>query len=154
MVAWACLVVSTGAVADSSDCDQLDTANWIVGDWVADDGTRTVRETWRRLSPDTFEGSGETRTKADDKVVDGEALLLVRMAGGVFYIAKVAHNHYPVALRLVECSDSQLVFTNPSHDFPRRLEYTRLPDEVMSVAVSDGGERGFTLRFRRQAGAN
>jgi len=43
----------------------------------------------------------------------------------------------------------RLVFENPTHDFPRRLEYTMQPDGGLEVSVSDGAERGFKLQFRR-----
>jgi hypothetical protein len=70
------------------------------------------------------------------------------MANAVFYIAKVSHNEYPVAFRLVECEDGWLVFANPTHDFPQRLEYRRVGEAGLQVNVS-AGSRGFTLDFRR-----
>jgi hypothetical protein len=72
------------------------------------------------------------------------------MAGEVFYIAKVAHNPLPIAFKLSECGEGLAVFTNPAHDFPRRLEY-RLAGDALSVQVSDGteGGKGFTLNFKR-----
>jgi hypothetical protein len=47
------------------------------------------------------------------------------------------------------CEASRLVFENPTHDFPRRLEYTMQPDGRLEVAVSDGAEQGFKLMFHR-----
>jgi hypothetical protein len=79
----------------------------------------------------------------------GESLRLVAMSGGVYYIAKVSHNAYPVAFALSACSDGRLVFENPTHDFPRRLEYTFTAPDAMTVRVSDGGAKGFVLEFRR-----
>jgi hypothetical protein len=82
-----------------------------------------------------------------------EELRLVEMDGGVFYVAKVSHNELPVAFRLVECGADRLVFANPAHDFPRRLEYDRQADGRLSVRVSDGASQGFTLVFVRTQGA-
>ena len=78
-------------------------------------------------------------------------LRLVEMAGGVFYISKVTHNELPVAFRLNECADGRFVFDNPAHDFPRRLEYLLAPDGRLTVNVSDGGEKGFSLNFARSS---
>ena len=138
-----------GAVAQAGPCTSLEGARWLLGSWVADGGKRIVTETWTEVSPTTFEGVGVTRDGSDGSVVDGEALRLVAMADGVFYVAKVAHNDYPVAFRLTACDADRLVFENPGHDFPRRLEYRRVDDDRLEVLVSDGAERGFRLDFRR-----
>ena len=61
----------------------------------------------------------------------------------------MAHNDYPVAFRLTACEADRLVFENPGHDFPRRLEYRRVDGDRLEVHVSDGEERGFKLDFRR-----
>lgn len=151
MTGWCCVCVLAGAVgtAGASNCDRLEAATWLVGEWMAQDGDRVVLESWRLVSPDTFEGLGETRTGADGTIVAAEALRLVRMADSVFYVAKVAHNPYTVSFRLNDCPPARLVFENPAHDFPRRLEYTQADDGLMSVVISDGAGKGFTLRFRR-----
>ncbi|MGB5102119.1 MAG: DUF6265 family protein [Steroidobacteraceae bacterium] len=141
-------------VAGATTCDRLEPASWLLGEWLAIDAGRTITESWRTVSPDTYEGYGETRSIADGKAIDAEVLRLVRMADAVFYVAKVAHNPYPVSFRLVDCPPQRLVFENPSHDFPRRLEYALADDGTLTVAVSDGADEGFTLRFERVGGAS
>ena len=144
-----CAALLSCASAEASACSSLDAARWLLGSWLADSGKRVVTETWVEASATTFEGAGVTRARADGKVVDGEALRLVAMSDAVFYVAKVAHNDYPVAFRLTTCDAGRLVFENPGHDFPRRLEYRRIDADRMEVLVSDGAERGFRLDFRR-----
>jgi hypothetical protein len=138
-----------GAAAHAGPCASLEPARWLLGSWIADGGNRIVAETWTEASPTTFEGAGVTRERTDGSVFDGEALRLVAMADGVFYVAKVAHNDYPVAFRLSTCEADRLVFENPGHDFPRRLEYRRVDGDRLEVHVSDGADRGFRLDFRR-----
>lgn len=150
MLLCACAVLGTPGAAGAATCDRLDTASWLLGDWLALDAVKAITESWRAAGPDTFEGSGITRSRADDRIIESESLRLVRMAEDVFYVAKVAHNPYPVSFRLVDCPTGRLVFENPLHDFPRKLEYTLLDAGTMTVAVSDGAGKGFTLRFRRQ----
>ena len=147
---WTCALIGVAGTAGASTCDRLGAADWLIGEWLARNGQTVVRESWHRASPETFEGTGETRSTADDTVVDSEVLRLVQMADAVFYVAKVAHNPLPVAFRLTECTATRLVFENPGHDFPRRLEYALSGDGRLSVVVSDGGSRGFTLHFLRQ----
>jgi hypothetical protein len=145
----ACVALLACASAQAGPCTSLEGARWLLGSWLADSGKRVITETWKEVSTTTFEGAGITRDRVEEAVVDGEALRLVAMAGAVFYIAKVAHNDYPVAFRLTSCEAERLVFENPDHDFPRRLEYRRVDTDRMEVLVSDGAERGFRLDFRR-----
>ncbi|MGE0031690.1 MAG: DUF6265 family protein [Steroidobacteraceae bacterium] len=140
------------ATADPAPtCESLGSLRWLLGDWVADGSKTTFHESWTEVAPHTFEGAGIERAKPDGSIKGGEVLRLVEMAGAVFYISKVTHNELPVAFRLNECTDGRFVFDNPAHDFPRRLEYVLAPDGRLTVNVSDGSEKGFSLDFARSA---
>ena len=144
LVAWPVL-------AAASPCESLQVARWVLGDWISIGEKSELHESWSELGPRTYEGIGSERTASDGNITATESLRLVEMAGGVFYIAKVDRNELPVAFRLNECGADRLVFENPAHDFPRRLEYRHGTDDRMIVAVSDGANQGFTLEFERRA---
>jgi Domain of unknown function (DUF6265) len=149
------LVIATWLCASpapaAGNCASLNAADWLLGNWVAVDGDRTFAETWVRLSDTTFEGKGVTTKGASSAIVDSESLRLLQMENGVFYVSKVAHNRLPIAFELTECSPQRLVFENPAHDFPQRLEYAAEAAGQMTVRVTGGKDKGFTLRFRRQS---
>lgn len=150
MTAWA---LAWPIFVGASECAGLSVARWVIGEWVTGGEKTVFHESWTELGPQTFEGMGSERSIADSSVISNEVLRLVEMAGGVYYIAKVAHNDLPVAFLLTECSAGRLVFENPAHDFPRRLEYRHDADGRMVIAVSDGKDKGFTLNFERAAAA-
>ncbi|MGH8203323.1 MAG: DUF6265 family protein [Steroidobacteraceae bacterium] len=145
-----CLAAFTG-VAGAGECDSLTSLEWLLGEWVADGDESSFHESWTALGPETWEGRGVETSKSDPGKQSSEELRLVEMGGAVFYVAKVVHNELPAAFRLVECGDGQLTFTNPAHDFPRRLDYTRRPNGHLEVRVGDGAGKGFTLDFTRVA---
>lgn len=152
---WLSLLCLAGfaGLAGAAECSSLASMQWLLGDWLAEGAKSTWRETWMEAGPKTWEGRGIETTKADPSRQSVEDLRLVEMGGSVFYLAKVTHNELPIPFRLVECGDGRLVFANPGHDFPRRLDYERQRDGRLQVRVSDGGEKGFTLDFSRQAAA-
>jgi hypothetical protein len=144
------LVLATNATAAMADeCSSLSSIRWLLGEWHAESGATNWRESWSELDSKTWKGRGVESSKADPSRQAAEDLRLVEMGGGVFYVAKVAHNELPVAFRLVECGEGRLVFSSPAHDFPKRLEYLRQCDDRLKVHVSDGAEKGFTLDFTR-----
>jgi len=143
----ALLVALLPLAADAADCNSLDSLRWLLGDWNADGSKTSFHESWRELDGQTFSGTGIERSKADGAVKGAEDLRLVAMGDGVFYVSKVSHNELPVAFRLTSCADGLFVFENAAHDFPRRLEYRR-GDTALTVRVSDGADKGFTLEFR------
>jgi hypothetical protein len=137
------------ARADAADCSRLAAMAWLIGTWRAESRDTLITETWVAVSDITYEGRGITRSRTDGDIRDAEDLRLVAMGDGVFYLAKVAHNERPVTFRLTSCSDGTLVFENPAHDFPRRIEYRRVDDARFEAHVTDGGNRGFRLVFSR-----
>jgi len=145
------LLAPIPALAD--DCSSLTDLRWLLGEWIAGGEHTTFHESWIESTPQTFEGAGIERSKTDGAVKGQEALRLVEMAGGLFYVSKVTHNELPIAFRLTGCDGGTYVFDNPAHNFPRRLEYRREGDGRLVVRVSDGGDQGFTLDFRRAAAA-
>jgi len=144
------LALVAGSAA-ASGCSSLASMDWLLGDWFAESSNTTWRETWTPAGPGTWEGRGIESSRADPGKSSSEALRMVEMDDAVFYLAKVRHNELPIAFRLVECGNGRLVFTNPAHDFPRRLDYARQPDGRLQVRVSDGADKGFTLDFARAA---
>src|SRR5512134_3845185 len=94
---------AAAASSQAEPCSSLEVARWLVGEWIAESGDRRIVETWRDVSPATFEGSGVTTARTGGAMLDSEVLRLVAMADAVFYVAKVAHNPYPVAFRLTSC---------------------------------------------------
>ena len=143
-----CCITLTGPAAQSA-CDSLNSAQWLLGEWVSRDGDKTFTERWKKLSETTFEGDGVTTKGSDPQPIGGETMRLVQMGKGVFYVSKVAHNPLPVAFELTQCESKKLVFENAAHDFPTRVEYLATGADTLKVSVTDGGQKGFTLNFER-----
>jgi hypothetical protein len=80
-------------------------------------------------------------------MVSTEALLVVEMAGEVYYIPKPRENEYPVAFKLISATDSVFVFENTSHDFPQRITYRRTGDDSMVAEISGPGSDGEEMKI-------
>lgn len=132
-----------------SACTSLEQLAWLSGAWESSGGRTIFRESWTRVSDQTWEGFGQVLNADERRVRSEESLRLVWMAGGLFYVAKVAHNELPIAFAATECADGYVVFENPDHDFPKRIAYRRTDADHVTVDVDDGAGEGFTLEFAR-----
>lgn len=96
-----------------------------------------------------MEGFGFSQ-KAGEEVVVYESLRILEMSGDLYLLAKVAHNAMPTPFKASECLATSVLFENPEHDFPNRLQYS-VEDEKLVVDVRNNENRGFSLSFRREA---
>ena len=134
----------------AQSCESLEAFLWMEGEWVAQGKTYTTYESWHQVSPYTMEGEGRVVTKETGEQRSTESIRLLYMAGDIFMLPKAGHNTLPTPFKLGHCVDDRAVFENKAHDFPKQLMYQRVGDDSLYVRVSDGGEKGFTLRFGRK----
>ena len=106
-------------------------------------------EAWKQVSTGTMEGNGRVMQRETGEVRSTESMRLVEMSGDVFMLPKAEHNELPIAFKLVKCSEREAIFENKAHDFPTQLKYNHIGQDSMYVSVSDGGTKGFVLRFGR-----
>ncbi|MCA0446935.1 MAG: DUF6265 family protein [Bacteroidetes bacterium] len=121
----------------------------LTGTWrtVSPDSSRF--ETWYVNSDSSFSGVGGLLAGNDTLVT--ESLLLIRQSGKWVYFATVhgQNNGKPVAFRQTRQTETSIEFSNPDHDFPKRLVYSLSSADTLQVDIS-GGSDFFSLRFVRQ----
>ena len=94
---------------------------------------------------------GMSRMVAGDKTVAYEFLRIEERDGRLVYIANPSCQS-EAAFEQVALGDSMVVFANPTHDFPQRLQYKLLADgSVLAQAAGGSGEseRIIDFPFRR-----
>lgn len=69
-----------------------------------------------------------------------ETIRIIRDDRYTYYEATVLGQNEgrPVKFRLVETGQGRMVFTNPGHDFPKRIEFELIGDNRLRAVVSDG----------------
>lgn len=130
------------------NCDSLESAHWLSGDWSYQDANKTIQESWRIINDNTLEGRGQTHSVPEDKLISAEELRLVSMTGQVFLIAKVASNEFPVPFKLSHCDAQTLVFENTSHDFPQKIIYQLVTKDTLKATVSSKLNKGFEIVYK------
>lgn len=125
------LICSCQTKSDLSDLD------WISGTWQGIDGEHVFVESWQFQNDSLILGNGYFMENSD--TVFREKLKILRNSKGIYYVA-FPENKTQVEFKLVSLKDSNVVFENSLHDFPRKIDYTRDGDSLKAILT--GQENG------------
>ena len=146
----ALLVCTSEGVAQEVRKSVTDLA-WLSGCWEVNvpDKNLLITEQWMKPAGGMMIGAG--RTIKNGKAVDYEFLRIVEEADSVFYVAKPTANKDETRFRLVRSAPGEVVFENPSHDFPQRIIYKLSGDKLNAriESTSNGRSRGVDFPYSR-----
>lgn len=121
-------VLSFSSLAQSSDA-----LNWIVGTWKINTGQGYVVEQWRLQNDSTFSGRSFF-VKSNNDTIPQESIELKLRKGQWYYIPTVAgqNNNQPVVFKLQFTGRSEFISVNSEHDFPQRIAYRRIKNQLFA----------------------
>jgi len=127
--------------------DGISVLSWMAGDWQTG-GPVQSEEHWTEPAGGTM--IGMSRTLSGDKTVFFEFLRIETRADGIYYVAQ-PKGRPGTDFKAIEVSDRHVVFSNPQHDFPKRITYRRNSDGGITARVEgDGSEKEKPQEFHYQ----
>jgi hypothetical protein len=123
-------------------CAEPPDLSWLAGAWCHDDGKRSVEEHWLTERGGLMLGVNRTVTPRGAAF---EFLRIELKRDAVRYVAQPG-GAPPVAFMLATAAPQRVAFTNPAHDFPKRVQYWR-EAEVLRARVDDGTDEGTAEEF-------
>jgi hypothetical protein len=126
----------------------LSPLNWLIGTWERTNGRagRTSFEKWEQVNPNEFRGTGFFVQGADTTIT--ERLKIILSGNDLNYIADVPGNPEPVYFKVTKLELHHFICENPSHDFPKRIEYQWNENELKAIISGDG--KFITYLFRKK----
>ena len=119
---WSLVAMETAAQAPAKGVDAL---QWLSGCWTLSSEGRVVEEHWMRPAGGTMLGMG--RTVRGGRTTEYEFLQIREAEGRLTYEARPSGQD-GASFPLSKLGPSEVVFENPSHDFPQRIIYRRNTD--------------------------
>jgi Domain of unknown function (DUF6265) len=119
-----------------------DDLGWLSGCWAFTRNGRHVIENWTPPAGGTL--VGVSRSVANGRTVEYEFLLIRSGANGLEYVAKPSGQAEAI-FTATRVTATGAVFENPSHDFPKKIGYTRNGDTL--TAAIEGPMNGQTRRI-------
>lgn len=122
--------------------------NFLVGTWKMEN--KENYETWKAINETELEGSSY-KIRAEKKTMT-EHLSIKEVEGKVIYTAKVLNqnNAQPIDFVLNKEVKNKISFENLNHDFPKKIQYTKLDDTTLFVEVLGENEKGFSYKMMKQ----
>ena len=119
--------------------------DWLLGDWRRSNEKpgRQTYESWSRQNPSLYVSSGYTLVEAD--TVWQEAIHLIRSGQQWRFEVTGKGESEPTVFTLSEINENSFTCENKQHDFPQKIQYTKIGDKI--IAVISGGETQIPFEF-------
>ena len=115
---------------------ELEKANWFLGRWENESAEGLLSESWKKENDSTF--YGETYFVVENDTVFAEKIQLEERNGKLNYVVSVRNQNdeKPVSFELNKNSNKQLIFENPSHDYPTKITYNHVGADSLVAEIS------------------
>lgn len=151
LYAFTALLLFWGSAQSQVSSTNITDLNWLAGCWEMRNESRGlhITEMWMKPSGDAMIGVG--RTIRNGKLADYEFLRIVQDPTGLAYISRPSANKEDTSFKLVKSSAGEIVFENPTHDFPQRILYKLAGDKLTAriEGTRDGKTRGIDFPYTR-----
>lgn len=127
--------------------------DWLAGDWCQRNGATLIEEHWLPARGGVMLSVG--RTLVGGELRSFEFLRIDQRGGSTVFIAQ-PDGDPPTRYTLAGSGPGWARFENPSHDFPRRVEYRRTPTGLRAEIAGpgkDGRQRVIPFEYLPAAGA-
>lgn len=115
---------------------ELQKADWFLGRWENNAAEGNLSESWKKENDSTF--YGETYFVVENDTVFAEKIRLEERNGKLNYIVSIPNQNdeKPISFELNKNSSKQLIFENPSHDYPTKITYNHVGADSLVAEIS------------------
>lgn len=124
--------------------------SWISGCWESAKKNSIGSERWTKPLGNMMLATSQT--VANGKTVGFEYLRIVEDETGIYYISKPSENKEETAFKLIKFKPNEVIFENPTHDFPQRIIYRLEKDNSLFARIegkNKGKEMGIDFPMKR-----
>ncbi len=141
------LFTASNAFAQADETN-LKNLHFLEGRWKIEN--KENYETWKVNADCSLEGTA-SKIRAEKETIT-EYLSIKTTDKKVAYQAKVVNQNNGQAIEFVlnQTVKNKLSFENLTHDFPKKIQYTKLDENTLFVEVLGENDRGFSYKMMKQ----
>jgi hypothetical protein len=125
---------------------------WLAGCWTQRSGDDVVDENWTAARGGAM--IGISRTVTHDRMTEYEFVVIQAVGSDVEYRVRLGNRPDVVVFTAKSPLGTTIVFENPTHDFPKRIGYTRTSADALDAWIdggASGGGRRISYAYKRAA---
>lgn len=121
--------------------EKINASQWLLGTWTQQTEQGTLEETWKAVNDSTFEGTSYFIKGKD--TLHNETIVLQQNGKNLIYKATIIgeNNDEAVSFPLTSTTEKNLVFENPKHNYPQKINY-KLADANTLITIISGNQAG------------
>jgi hypothetical protein len=121
--------------------EKIKASQWLLGKWTQQSEQGILEETWKAVNDSTFEGTSYFIKGKD--TLHNETIVLQQKGENLIYEATIKgeDNNEAVSFPLTSITEKNLVFENPKHDYPQKINY-KLANTNTVIAKISGKQAG------------
>ena len=117
----------------TATAQQSESLKWLTGAWKITTAKGAIVEQWRITNDSTLTGSS-VFVRSNGDTIPQETIELAFRNGDWYYIPTVQgqNNDQPVKFKLILIKGTEFISENPAHDFPQRIAYRRIKNQMFA----------------------
>jgi len=136
----------------SKKYEAVENANWLIGRWENNSAEGNLSEFWAKTNDSTFQG--ESYFVIENDTVFGEKVELMQRGNDFIFEARVAkqNDEKPVPFKLTKSSETEMVWENPTHDFPNKIVYQKVGKDSLVAEIfgtKDGKAKNEVFKMKK-----
>ncbi len=130
--AW-CILLFVFTLVTASFSQKSEQLKWMVGTWKIQAGKNLIIEQWQIVNDSTLTGKSLFVRNGTDTIPQ-ETIELAYRNGNWLYIPTVKDQNkaQPVSFKLIYQKGTEFISENPAHDFPQRIAYRRIQNQLFA----------------------
>ncbi|MEO7653662.1 MAG: DUF6265 family protein [Bryobacteraceae bacterium] len=139
------------AVTPATDSDRLSKFSFLAGCWSGQVGLLRFDEQWSKPAGGLMLGA--SRTLRQGKLIFSEFMRIEQAGPDVTYTPRIGTKQPPVTFKMISLEGDEVVFENPTHDFPQRIRYRKTTSGLFAQieGLDKGRQRSDDFPMRRVA---
>lgn len=115
---------------------------WMEGTWKMNAGNNVIVEKWHVVHDSLLIGNSVFIKNGKDTIPQ-ESIQLAYRNGDWYYIpiARGQNNDQPVSFKVIFLKGTEFISENPVHDFPQRIAYRRIRNQLFASIEGRNGNK-------------
>lgn len=130
------LILTLSACKKSNEGSKILVADWLPGKWENKTPDGNLLEIWKKTNDSVYDGASYFIKGKD--TLHFETIQLIQKGENLSYVSTIRgqNNDKPISFIHIAENEKQLVFENSKNDYPKKIVYSLITKDSLSIEIS------------------